>query len=248
LSNGYKSRLAAGGGIFTEVGLNKLFSIRFGIEYIGMGGKREGIQAMSSNQLISGMATSMASVIEEHPELIETLMQMAGRIPRIFYADVRNTAKFDYLMLPVSLQIGKPLSEKWSVYFNGGPFLSFLMSGEQISRGSSKLYLDDSKTTTIWSETPDEVKAVLNSAVPELAQTLENGAEFGDNVITGDLRPVNVGVQANLGVAYQCNKNRFFAELGGNYGFIRLQKDSGNGTNYIGTGTLMFGFARILKN
>ena len=41
LSEGYESRLASGGGIFTELQLNPAFSLRLGVEYSGMGGKKQ---------------------------------------------------------------------------------------------------------------------------------------------------------------------------------------------------------------
>ncbi|MDR1130091.1 MAG: outer membrane beta-barrel protein [Prevotellaceae bacterium] len=243
LSEGYSSRLAGSGGIFTEIRLNGTYSLRFGVEYTGQGGKRNGIQAMSSNQMITDIATRMGAGITE--DIAATLGQMAQYMPPIFYADVKNLAKFDYVMIPVSLQAGKNLGNSpYRIYANAGPFVSFLMSGEQVSKGASKIYSDAAKTQTLWEIIPTETQTLINNTVPELAGILEAETEFGASVITGELRPANFGVQGNLGLSYQYNKrNRFFVEVGGNYGFIRIQKNKSNGSNYIGSANIMIGYS-----
>jgi hypothetical protein len=248
LSEGYSSRIAGGGGIFTEIRLNDIYSVRFGVEYTGQGGKRNGVQAMSSNQLIMDMATRMGAGVTE--EVVATLGQMAQYMPPVFYADVRNLAKFDYVMMPVSLQAGKNLGDSpYRIYANAGPFISFLMSGEQVSKDASKMYADAGKAKTLWEIIPSETQSLISNTVPELAQVLETGTEFGTSEITGELRPVNFGAQGNVGLSYQCNKhNRFFIEVGGNYGFIRIQKDKSNGSNHIGSANVMIGYSFIVNN
>jgi hypothetical protein len=243
LSTGYSSRLAGSGGIFTETGINDIFSVRFGIEYTGQGGKRNGIQAMSTNQLVMDIATRMGANITE--EVAASLGQMAEYMSPTFYADVKNTVKFDYLMIPLSLQANKNLGNSpWRIYVNAGPFISFLMSGEQISKGSSKLYADADKTTTLWATIPSEIQSIITAEVPELTHIMENDTEFGTSVITGEIRPVNFGIQGNIGISYQyANRNRFFIEAGGNYGFIRIQKKKSNGTNHTGSANIMIGYS-----
>ena len=234
--------MAAGAGIFTEVGLNETFSIRLGVEYSGQGGKRDGIQAMSTNQLIMDLAGSMGNNISE--EMAAILGQMGAMMPKNFYADVDNTVKFDYLMIPLSLGVGKDLGNgPFRIYANAGPFVSFLMSGEQKSKRSTKLYTSADKTSTLWEQLTPTIQTAIETNVPQLANTLQNGTEFGTSVITGNLRPVNFGVQGNIGLSYQCNRNRFFVEAGGNYGFVRIQKDKTNGTNRLGAASIMFGYA-----
>ncbi|MDR1338764.1 MAG: outer membrane beta-barrel protein [Prevotellaceae bacterium] len=243
LSEGYSSRLAGSGGIFTEIGLNGTYSVRFGVEYTGQGGKRNGIQAMSSNQMVMDIATRMGAGITE--DIAAALGQMAQHIPPVFYADVKNLAKFDYVMIPVSLQAGKNLgTSPYRIYANAGPFVSFLMSGEQVSEGSSRIYSDAGRVRTLWETIPSETQSLISNTVPELARILESETEFGTSVITGELRSVNFGVHGNLGLSYQYNKrNRFFVEFGGNYGFIRIQKNESNGSNRIGSANIMIGYS-----
>jgi hypothetical protein len=243
LSAGYSSRLAGNGGIFTEIGITDVFSLRFGVEYTGQGGKRDGVQAMSSNRLIMDVATRMGANITE--ETVAMLGQMAAYVPQIFYADVNNTVKFDYLMLPLSLQAGKTLGNgPFGIYVNAGPFVSFLMSGEQVSEGSSKLYAGADKAGTLWENIPAEIRSQITAGVPELAHTLENGTEFGTSDITGEIRPVNLGIHGNIGLSYRWGgRNRLFIEAGGNYGFIRIQKDKSNGVNRIGSANVAIGYS-----
>jgi hypothetical protein len=245
LSQGYSSRLAGAGGIFAELDLNKTLSLRLGAEYSGQGGKRNGIQAMSTNQLMSSATAAMD--IANSPEMSAMLEQMSGMLPDKFYADVQNTAKFDYLMVPLTLQAGKDVSKSWRLYAGAGPFVSFLLSAKQVSEGHTQLYASDDRSSTLWENIPDEVKPIMGS-VPQLAYVLEQGTEFGTADVTNDLKKVNAGIQGNVGLAYQYNRHKIFLEVGGNYGFIAVQKDKSTGSNHIGSGSLMLGYAIRLSN
>jgi hypothetical protein len=241
LSKGYSSRLAGAGGIFAELDLNKTWSLRLGAEYSGQGGKRNGIQAMSVNQLMSSVTASMG--IANSPDISAMLEQMTGMLPEIFYTDLNNTAKFDYLMVPLSLQAGKDVGKSWRLYVGAGPFVSFLLSAKQVSEGHTKLYASDDKSKTLWEYIPGEVQPLITGSVPQLANVLEQGTEFGTMDISNDLKKVNAGIQGNVGLAYQYNRHKIFLEVGGNYGFITMQKDKSNGSNHIGSGSVMLGYA-----
>ncbi|KAA6349229.1 hypothetical protein EZS27_003340 [termite gut metagenome] len=239
LSKGYSSRFAGTGGVFAELGMNDLLSLRLGVEYSGQGGNRNGVQAMSSNQL-------MSSIVNTPGIPDEALGQIGQFVPEVFYADVKNTTKFDYLMIPLSLQVGKDLGgswKSWRVYVGAGPFVSFLLSAEQVSKGQSKLYTDATKSKTLWDNIPSEIQPFIAGSAPQLVNALGGESVFGTADIKEDLRKVNMGVQGDLGLSYQCNRNRFFLEVGGNYGFIRLQKETSNGSNHIGSATITLGYA-----
>ncbi|MDR0613251.1 MAG: PorT family protein [Dysgonamonadaceae bacterium] len=215
VSKGYSSRIAGGGGVFAELGINNYVSFRLGVEYSGQGGKRNGIQAMPSEQMMAGITAAMSGGNMEGMDAI------LSQIPEIFYADVKNTAAFDYLMVPVSVQIGTNANNRWRVYANVGPFVSFLLRGEQTTKGQSKIYMDAGKSQTLWDEM-------------DLGST---------EVITSDLNPVNAGIQGDVGLSYRHDRHRIFIEIGGNYGFIKMQKDKANGSNRIGAATVMLGYA-----
>ncbi|KAA6323209.1 hypothetical protein EZS27_027329 [termite gut metagenome] len=100
-----------------------------------------------------------------------------------------------------------------------------------------------SEEKILWNIILSDIRPIISENAPDLAYVLENGTEFGTTDIKDDLRKVNVGIQGDLGLSYQCNRNRFFLEVGGNYGFVRLQKDVSNGSNHIGSATITLGYA-----
>lgn len=237
LSKGYSSRIAGGGGIFAELGINNYVSFRLGAEYSGQGGKRNGIQAIPSEQVMDGITAGMGGGNMEGMD--DILGPVMSSMPNNIFADVKNTAAFDYLMVPVSVQIGTNANNRWRVYANVGPFVSFLLHGKQTTKGQSKMYMDDGKSLTLG----DAMQSVIGN-VPELAYVLQNGTDFGSTeVITSDLNPVNAGIQGDIGLSYRHERHRIFIEIGGNYGFIKMQKDKSNGSNRIGAATVMVGYA-----
>ena len=84
---------------------------------------------------------------------------------------------------------------------------------------------------------------MIQQIAPELGYALGSEMEFGRADIKDDLRKVNAGVQGTVGLAYQCARNKVFLEVGGNYGFVRLQKDTSNGSNRLGAATVTLGYA-----
>jgi hypothetical protein len=245
LSKGYSSRVAEGGGLFAELGINNCVAFRLGVEYSGQGGKRNGIQAMPAEQMIAGITAGAGS--GNTPGMDVILGQLMSSMPEIFYADVKNTADFDYLMIPLSVQVGTNASKRWRGYVNAGPFVSFLLHGKQTTKGTSKMYMDAGKSQTLWDNLAD-MQPNIKSNAPLLAYVLQNGTDFGSTeVITRDLNPVNAGIQGDIGLSYRHERHRIFIEVGGNYGFVNMQKDKSNGLNRIGAATVMLGYAIQLK-
>jgi hypothetical protein len=246
ISEGYKSRTAVGAGIFTELQLNPTVSLRLGVEYSGMGGKKDGMQAMPTQRLITEMGSSLGMGVTE--QQIGALVGLQRSIPQYYYANVNNTAKFDYFMIPLLAQFGKNIGQSpWRVYVNAGAFVSFLLSGNQVSEGKSYLYSDASGTTTLWDVVPDEAKGLVQIALPDIypvmQETLGSEVTFGTRNITGELKSSNFGVTGNVGIRYQHKRNYFFLEAGGNYGFVTVQDDTANGSNRLGAASVMVGYA-----
>jgi hypothetical protein len=237
LSKGYTSRLAGAGGLFAEYDLNQTFALRLGLEYSGQGGKRDGVQAMRADALVSSFAGNLPA----------QLSPVLDAIPGIIYADVKNTAKFDYLMVPLSLQAGKDLNRSLRLYVGAGPFVSFLLSASQETQGNVKIYVDADQKKTLWDVIPAAFQPVVAAAVPELAYVMQNGVDFGGKTdIKNELNTVNAGIQGNVGLSYRCDRHKVFLEVGGNYGFVELQKDKANGSNRTGSGTFMLGYSIAL--
>ena len=242
VSEGYKSRTAAGAGIFTELQLNPTVSLRLGVEYSGMGGKKDGMQALPTMRLITAMGNSIGMGITD--QQLVALGALQNSLPSYYYANVNNTVKFDYVMIPLLAQFGWNLGQSpWRVYVNAGPFASFLLSGKQASKGTSKLYSDGTGATTLWDVLPVDIKGFVTSEFPDIGETLGDPLLFGVTNVTGEMKSANFGVTGNVGIRYQCNRNYFFLEIGGNYGFFTVQDDDANGANRVGAASVMVGYA-----
>ena len=250
VSEGYKSRTAVGAGIFTELQLNPTVSLRLGVEYSEMGGKKDGMQAMPTQRLITAIGNSIGMGVTE--QQLAALGALMMNLPQYYYANIDNTAKFDYVTIPLMAQFGKNLGQSpWRVYVNAGPFASFLLSGKQVAKGTSKLYslhaydlMDDiMEPITLWDYLPDGIKDFVSAELPNIEKTLDEPVTFNTTNITGELKSSNFGVTGNVGIRYQHKRNYFFLEAGGNYGFFTVQDDTSNGSNRLGAVSVMVGYA-----
>ena len=245
VSEDYQSRLAAGWGLFTELQLNPAVSLRLCVEYSGMGGKKDGMQAMPTQRLITAMGNSIGmGITEQQLTALGALMKFT---PQFYYAGMDNTTKLDYVMIPLMAQFCRNIGQSpWRVYVNAGPFASFLLTGKQISKGNSKLYSDASGTITVWEDLVNNspaIVALVQSEFPDVEKSLNDPVTFGTTNITGEMKSVNFGVTGNVGIRYQCKSNYFFLEVGGNYGFFTVQDDDTSGSNRIGAASVMAGYA-----
>ena len=242
MSEDYKSRAAVGAGIFTELQFNPLFSVRFGVEYNQQGGKKNGMQALPSQRLVTEAGNSIGMGITD--QQLAALYALALGMPQYYYANMNNTVKVDYVTIPVLAQVGWNIAETpWRVYVNAGPFVSFLLSGKQASTGNSRLFANASGTTTLWDNLQPPLQGIVTSEFPSMVETLSGPVDFGTTSITGELKSTNFGVTGNVGIRYQCGRNYFFLEAGGNYGFITVQSDDTNGSNRLGGATVMAGYS-----
>ena len=244
VSEGYKSRTAVGWGLFTELQINPVISLRLGVEYSGMGGKKDGMQAMPTQRLITETGSSVGlGMSAEQQAALGGLLMWANSNP-YYYANIKNTTKFDYVMIPLMAQFSRDIGQSpWRVYVNAGPFVSFLLTGKQYSKGTSSLFTDASGTTSLWENVPPPIQEIISGVFPGMVNMLSEPVTFGTTNVTGELRSTNFGITGNVGIRYQCKRNYFFLEAGGNYGFITVQNDSSNGSNRIGAASVMAGYA-----
>lgn len=242
ISKGYMSRMATGAGIFTELQLNPTISLRLGVEYSEMGGKKNGMQAMPKKRLITEMGNNIGTGITD--QQLAALGALNTNLPQYYYANINNTVKFDYIIIPMMVQFGKNIGQSpWRLYVNTGPFVSFFLSGKQLAKGTSSLYSDASGTTTLWDNMPAAIKDFVTTEFPDIEQTLGNPVNFSTTDVTDELKSTNFGLTGNFGIRYQYKRNYFFIEAGGNYGFVTVQNDSTNGSNRIGAVSVMAGYA-----
>ncbi len=142
-----------------------------------------------------------------------------GSTAKYLYANFTSSVRLQYILLPVLLRYNMNLgnSGNWKLYVDGGIFGGLLISAKASTEGSSKVYFDKNEAQEVGNLTVQ-----FDSA--------------GD--IKNQLHKGNFGVAGNLGFQYQMKATSIFAEAGGNYGFIDLQKNNMNGINH--TGALVF--------
>lgn len=146
-----------------------------------------------------------------------------GQAPAYLYADFNSEAKINYLMIPLLAKFGYDFHESpFRVYADAGPFIGFLLSAKQVTSGNSEIYLD-----------------------PSAQQPLPAGSQSFDNTqdIKNQLNNTNFGIEGNVGLNYSFDMNNVFFEVGGNYGFVNIQKGSANGKNNTGAATIVLGYS-----
>ena len=214
LSEGYSSRLTTGFAAFVEFKINKTFSIQPMLEYSSQGGKKNKLQAM------------------EIPDAFKPLLQgglpPGTPMPEYLYADFKSEAKFNYLMLPILAKFGWDLGadSPFRLYVNAGPFIGLLLNAKQVTSGTSEIYLDDR----------GQMPLRIDPTQP-FPQNLDAETNIKDK-----LHKINAGAEANIGIAYKIKRSSIFIEGGGNYGFIKIQKEDNIGKNNIGAATVMIGY------
>jgi len=158
--------------------------------------------------------TTPAQVAQEFPP---------GQAPEYLYANYNSTAKLNYLMLPVLAKFGMDFkSSPLRIYADAGPFLGYLVYAKQVTTGSSQFYTDPAGT-----------------------QPLPGGPQSFDNTqdIKDQLNKVNFGIEGSIGLAYKSKKSYVFIEVGGNYGFLNIQKVAADGKNNTGAATVDIGYS-----
>lgn len=134
LNTGYSSRLGADFGLSGSYRFSGLFSLEARVEYAAEGGKKSGMQALTT------------------PDPIVQYFESQGMpAPAYLYADYKSTAKLNYLLIPILADLGwdlKPHSP-WRFFVDVGPYFGLLLSAKQVTSGNSPLYADPGATEEI---------------------------------------------------------------------------------------------------
>jgi hypothetical protein len=200
LSNGYSSRTGGDFGILATCQFNKWLAFQPEIIYSQQGGKHNGLQAIPDPY---------------------------GPVPPYFYANFKNTAKLNYLLVPLMARFDLKLHKNLNLYANAGGFAGFLLSAKSVSTGSSYVYLDEMGQQPV-------------SPSPQSFDSTDD--------IKSSVHKVNAGVIGAIGFSYQIGYGKIFIEGGGNYGFINIQKFKEDGKNYSGAATIHIGYLHALHN
>jgi len=145
------------------------------------------------------------------------------------YADFKSEVRLNYLMVSAMAKFNFNISKKLKAYINVGEFGGLLLGAKTLVSGSSHVYLDAAG---------QQEQQVYPDAV----------FIFDDNEnIKDSLKSFNTGVIALVGFSYEVGRGKIFIEGGGNYGFISVQKNPDNGTNYAGAAIMHIGYEYMLR-
>lgn len=211
ITRDYKSRLAPNFGGFVDVQLHKNTSLQIEVDYAPQGGKRNGIQPVT--QAIPGLPALPAG--------------------NYYFANFNNTAKLDYIEVPVMLKYRVRKQKPVGFYVNGGPYMGFLMKATQVTKGTSSLFLNSAGTIPVL--------IGPNTPFPPIP--------FDANTdVTDSLNRFNFGITGGGGITFKQKKNFFFVDGRVAYGLTTLQKDTVNdGKSRTGNLVVSFGYAFGVK-
>ena len=212
LSKDYKSRTAVNFGAFVEFGVNEKFSVQPEVNFAGQGGIREGVQPIT--QPLPGLPTLPAG--------------------SYFYGDFKNTAKLNYLEVPVLAKYKFGSKGKPRLYLNGGVFYGYLLKAKTITSGSSTIYLDENKTPLLLPPT--------GTAIPPISFDAETD-------IKNDVNTNNFGITGGGGLLIPSGrKNNFIFDVRVSRGLREIQKDTAaNGSSRTGNLVISFGYVFGVK-
>ena len=143
--------------------------------------------------------------------------------PDYIYANFNSQTKLNYIELPVMAKLNLPLGlgGKWHFFVQAGPYFGYLVAAKDVIKGTSNVYADEAETMPL---TPQPV-------------TIDETQDVKD-----DIKKFNVGIQGGAGVSVKAPLGRILLTVGGNYGFIPIQKDKANGQNNTGAANITLGY------
>jgi hypothetical protein len=141
--------------------------------------------------------------------------------PQYVWADMSNEIKLNYFELPVLLKLTLPISDKLNFIANGGPYFAYLSTARELASGNTNFYADEAHTQPL----------------------LVGALQFDENQdIKDQIKKFNIGVQAGVGLSANVPGGEIMLTIGGNYGFIPVQKDKNTGKNDTGAANITLGY------
>ena len=146
-------------------------------------------------------------------------------IDQTFYADFKNTAKLDYLEIPVMARfhVG-PLRR---LFVDVGPYAGLLISAKNVASGVSEVFVDQNRTPV-----PPMMGGPI---IADFGGTTDNKSA---------LHTFNWGLQGGLGVAQSVGRGTVSLEVRGELGLMNIQKHPDvDGKNATGALVVALGYA-----
>ena len=199
VSRGYSSILAPNFGLAAERSFSSRFSILVEVGYSGQGGERKGLQPVTQD-----------------------LPLPPPQGGQYYYADFTNRSQLDYLEIPILAKYEWPLSASWRFFAKTGPYVGYLLKGEEKTSGTSPIY-DNYGQGLVAITPPVSFDATTN--------------------VRGDLNKFNAGAMAGIGVGYLFGYDEIYVDVRGEYGLTAVQKDtSQNGRSNTGSAAVLLGY------
>ena len=221
LNEDYAFRLTSYGGFVMEVQSDKWLGFRAEINYSTQGGKRHGMQALPlANQL----------------KLFWDMLTTQGvKHDNYMYSNLKSEEIFNYVELPLMAKATFGSGRKFNFYLSSGPFIGVLIRATSITRGANNIYLDKEGINPVDKYLQGDGLSILGK------QSFNNTVN-----ITGNLNRYNIGWQGSIGFEIMTKSGKMFMDLGGNYGFIPIQKDESNGFNTTDNAIITVGYMHRL--
>ena len=221
LNEDYAFRLTYYGGFVMEVQSDKLLSFLAEINYSTQGGERYGMQALP--------------LMDQLKLFWDELTSQGVKHDNYMYSNLKSQEIFNYVEMPLMAKATFGSGRRFNFYLSSGPFVGVLIRATSITRGINSIYLDKEGINPVD-------KYLQSDGLSALGKQ-----SFNKTVnITGNLNRYNVGWQGSIGFEIITKSGKMFMELGGNYGFIPIQKDESNGSNTTDNAIITIGYMQRL--
>ena len=218
-SKDYKTVAGFDGGLFADFGITENFSIKAELAFARKGGERNGTQPILSALLPA---------------------ELTGSLPpgTTLWAEFDNKAVFSYIEIPILAKYEWHLGDTWGVYVNAGPYVDFIISPKQVTKGESTIYYDEAGTMPLMVPLPPDFQVFVQAPPADFTATTD---------IDKDLATMDFGAMFGVGVTAAISENsELLFDVRGSYGFIPLQNDIDlYGTVHMGSITFALGYAYI---
>jgi len=148
-------------------------------------------------------------------------------VPEYLYANFYSKAQLNYLELPILVKFHTSLGHQWKFVADLGPYVGYLLHAKDVTRDSSNIYFD----------------AAEQQQFPVGKQDFS-----GNQDLTDQVHRFNFGIQGGIGLEYVVKgMGYFYLHVGGNYGFLNIQRYAEDGKNNTGSATFALGYAMKLR-